>query len=377
MADITLTDEQNAAVKKIKEWYNGGSKTKQVFRLEGPAGVGKTVVIKEILREINVKAITTAFTGKAANVLRQKGNPNACTMHSGMYIPIEDEHGNVEFTITHEAPFHRYDLIVVDEGSQINEIMAKDAESFGKKILVVGDPGQLQPVEGYGYWMKGEPDVRLTKVHRQALDSPIIRFATMLRLKQRLPFGEWQDDEGNVTRILRYNNDNLHYMFREETQPICGTNKNRWALTQYIRSMKGFEGVHPLQNEVLICCKNQSKLGIFNGSFGTLIKTPTVLTNGDYILQMNMEDLPHPLKHLRTSPYLFQQHFDPNIRIVNRDKTIHSFDFGYVLTCHKAQGSEFSDVSVADDGAVFREDQWRWRYTAVTRSAKSLTYLQR
>lgn len=378
MADITLTDEQNKAVKGIKAWYKGGRSTPQVFRLNGYAGTGKSTIVEVVRQELKVNAITTAFTGKAANVLRQKGNPNACTMHSGMYIPIEDDHGNTEFVITAEAPFRRHDLIIVDEGSQINEVMAKDAESFGKKILVMGDPGQLQPVEGYGYWFKKDPDVFLRTVHRQALDSPILRFATMLRKQMKLPIGEWKDEDGNVTRVLPYNNDNLQYVFNENTQPICGTNKNRWALTQFIRELREFEGVHPKAGEVVLCCKNHSKLGIFNGSFGKLVTDPKQLGNGDYIFHVSMDDLPNELKHIRVNPYLFRQHFDMNVPIPRGlAKSIHSFDWGYILTCHKAQGSEWRNVTVIDDGSVFREDQWKWRYTAATRASESLTFLQR
>jgi len=337
-----------------------------------------STIVAVVREELGVNAVSAAFTGKAANILRQKGNPGATTFHSGMYIPEEDDHGNIEFKLTFEAPFRKADLIIGDECSMINEVLAKDAESFGKKILIMGDPGQLPPVEGLGYWMQGEPDVFLRKVHRQALDSPILRFATMLRKKQKLPFGEWKDAAGHTTRVIPYSNDALHYVFRAETQPICGTNKNRWAFTQYIRELRGFEGIHPQNGEVVICCKNQAKLGIFNGSFGKLSAEPKTLSNGDYIIQVQMDDLPNVLKHMRVNGYLFKQHFDSNIkRPYGIGKATQEFDWGYILTCHKAQGSEWEDVTVIDDGSVFREDQWRWRYTAATRASKEMTYLQR
>lgn len=379
MAEIVLTDQQNAAVKEIVAWYKGGRNTKQVFRLDGYAGSGKSTLVEYVRDKLGVTAVTAAFTGKAANVLRQKGNPGATTFHNGMYIPIEDEHGNTEFQLAGEtAPFRRADLIIADESSMINEILAKDAESFGKKILVMGDPGQLKPVEGVGYWMKGQPDVMLTEIHRQALNSPIIRFATMLRKKMKLPIGEWTDDEGHLTRVVPYSNDALHYVFEPTTQPICGTNKNRWAFTQYIRSDRGFEGVHPLEGESVMCIKNQAKIGIFNGSFGTLTAPPKILQAGDYIFQVQMDDLPNVLKFLRVNPWAFQQHTDQNIkRPYGVSKSVHEFDWSYVLTCHKAQGSEWDNVTVIDDGAVFREDMWHWRYTAATRASKELTFIQR
>ena len=183
MRNIVLTDEQNQAVKAIKEWYRGGRKTPQVFKLVGYAGTGKSTVVSTVVEELNVKnAITAAFTGKAVNVLRQKGNHNSITMHRGMYMPMEDDDGNLSFELGGPmAPFFKADLLIIDESSMINEELAKDAESFGCKILAMGDPGQLPPVEGIGYWLRGKPDFTLTKIHRQALDSPIIRIATALR----------------------------------------------------------------------------------------------------------------------------------------------------------------------------------------------------
>ena len=49
------------------------------------------------------------------------------------------------------------------------------------------------------------------------------------------------------------------------------------------------------------------------------------------------------------------------------------FDFGYVLTVHKAQGSQWDDVVLFDESAAFRDHRERWLYTGITRAAKRLT----
>ena len=49
------------------------------------------------------------------------------------------------------------------------------------------------------------------------------------------------------------------------------------------------------------------------------------------------------------------------------------FDFGYALTVHKAQGSQWDDVVLFDESWAFRENRERWLYTGVTRAAKRLT----
>jgi exodeoxyribonuclease V len=49
------------------------------------------------------------------------------------------------------------------------------------------------------------------------------------------------------------------------------------------------------------------------------------------------------------------------------------FGFGYALTVHKAQGSQWGDVLVYDESEIAREDKARWLYTAATRAATKLT----
>lgn len=385
MSDITPTDKQWAAIKQIVQWYSGGKNTEQVFYLAGYAGTGKSTIAKFVVEELSTNhsflARPAAFTGKAANVLRQKGNPGATTFHGGMYVPYEDEYGNVEFVLAPDAPFSDCDLILGDEVSMINEELGTDAESFGKKILVMGDPGQLPPVSGAGYWTNRRPDVMLTEVMRQALDSPILRIATLLREGRPLPVGEWADKDGNITRVVQFSPQQCHWLYREETQAICGVHRMRWGHTKRIRERRGFEGELPQAGETVICCKNDKQKAIFNGSFGKMLTTARYIRKsgeGNIIFDVKMEDLQNPLRMVRADPYLFQQHIDSTVRKPQKiGKGIQEFDFGYVLTCHKAQGSEWDDVTVLDDSKSFREDQYKWAYTAATRAAKSLTFIKR
>lgn len=387
MTDITPSDEQFAAIKEIVKWYRGGPNTPQVFYLAGYAGTGKSTIAKFVIDQLATKAgfnvCTAAFTGKAANVLRQKGNPNASTFHSGMYMPMVDKDGNVHFTLQEDAPFADADLILGDECSMINEELGCDAESFGKKILVMGDPGQLPPVSGAGYWTNREPDVFLDKVHRQALDSPILRIATSLRLGIMPPEGEWTDGAGHKSRVIRTNPKlTADWLYREDTQAICGTHVNRWGHTRRMRTRRGYTSHLPQEGELVMCCRNDKELGVFNGSFGTMLNDATPITRrggkGEILIDVKMDDLFSPIKLLRTHPYLFQQHFDPTVQKPPKlSRSVQEFDWSYILTCHKAQGSEWEDVTVLDDGGVFRQDQWRWRYTAATRASKRLTFLRR
>jgi exodeoxyribonuclease-5 len=49
------------------------------------------------------------------------------------------------------------------------------------------------------------------------------------------------------------------------------------------------------------------------------------------------------------------------------------FDFGYVLTVHKSQGSQWDDVVLFDESFAFQESRARWLYTGITRAAKRLS----
>jgi exodeoxyribonuclease-5 len=205
--------------------------------------------------------------------------------------------------------------------------------------------------------------------------------ATLLRLEKDIPEGEWADSEGNITRVMVTNPKlTAEWMYREDTQAICGIHTNRWGHTKRIRAKRGYEGTLPQKGESIMCCRNDKELGIFNGSFGTMIRdaVPTKRKSDNVMLDVRMEDLRAPINMLITHPYLFQQHYDNGVtKPLKLSRSVQEFDWSYVLTCHKSQGSEWEDVTVLDDGGIFRQDQWRWRYTAATRASKRLTFLKR
>ena len=64
--------------------------------------------------------------------------------------------------------------------------------------------------------------------------------------------------------------------------------------------------------------------------------------------------------------------FSGDVEWVER-KRYDEFDFGYVLTVHKAQGSQWDSVVLFDELFAFSEGRSRWLYTGITRAAKQLT----
>ena len=55
-------------------------------------------------------------------------------------------------------------------------------------------------------------------------------------------------------------------------------------------------------------------------------------------------------------------------------KPYDEFDYGYVLTVHKSQGSQWDDVVLFDESFAFQESRARWLYTGITRAAKRLEH---
>ena len=383
-ATITPSNEQAAAIKRIVAWYRDKRGPQEMY-VAGYAGVGKSVTanlaIEELKAKCKVKRVrTAAYTGKAAMVLRKKGVEGAQTIHSLIYTPVEDEEtGELHFALSSDSPAADADLIVLDECSMVNLAIADDLRSFGKKILVLGDPAQLPPVSGEGAFTNREPDVFLREIHRQAKESPIIEIATLAREGKPLPLGYERDG----VRVLPLNKETQPLVYREDTQPICGLNRVRWVYNSRIRKMRGFEGEIPQVGERVICCRNNREEGLFNGGLGVLrsIVTAHDGTPGTYKIDVDMEDLAARSVGLMVDPHLFRQNFTQKVEnklVLPRGVPWPDyFDLAYAITAHKSQGSQYPDVTVIDDSAAFRENRSRWMYTACTRPERGLTVLLR
>lgn len=391
---IQLSDLQTKVLASIVEWYRLPVKRSQVFYLYGYAGTGKSTIVERAIEELKAHCnckdvITAAYTGKAASVLQKKGVKNAQTIHSLLYIPQLDEKGNLYFVKRDVSDGDFADLIVLDECSMIGQDIAADILALGRKVLVIGDPGQLPPISGDPGFHTHKPDAFLTEIHRQAAESPIIRLATMVRNGERLPL---KFEEGDV-KILPLNWENREYIFNPETQVIGGTHKTRYNYTQAIRNRFNIFGEKPVAGEKIICCKTNYKYGFFNGFMGIsgeleMISSEKVDKKGgaykaeDWHLDVYLEDLEKPRHKMLIDPYLFQNHFNNGqlkpLEDNNKNYGLYSeFDWAYVITCHKAQGSSFDHVTVIDDSDVFKENQAKWLYTSLTRAERGLTLLSR
>lgn len=380
MTDLTYSPLQERGITAIVDWY-GDENAPQIFYLAGFAGTGKSTVVSEaicrIMERYKVCNIPTgAYTGKAAYVLRKKGNANAQTIHSMIYTCVEERHpetgaltGQLKFVLNPLGTAATADLIVLDECSMIDNAMAMDLLSFRKKILVMGDPGQLPPVNGEGMFTNRAPDFFLDEIHRQAADSPIIELATMARQGIMPPIGYSKGD----VYVLSLTNANAEAIHNPDTQVLCGLNRIRWAVTQLMRNQLGYKDVIPMPGERILCCKNNKERGLFNGGAG-ILKELKILDNGAWKITAEVEG--QFQKDLITDPFLFRQHFDNGAS--QRDfkkKRPNEFDWGYIWSVHKAQGSGWPHVTLIDNSASFRENRWKHLYTGITRAESGLIIL--
>jgi exodeoxyribonuclease-5 len=365
---VELSPAQREASSRILDWLTR-SPERELY-LAGYAGTGKTTIAAQLIAELELRVCVATLTGKAASVLRRKGVYQAQTIHSMIYVPVPNT-DPIEWSLDQVSPLAYADLLIVDEVSMVGHDLADDLRSYGKKILVLGDPGQLPPIHGTGAFTSREPDVFLSEIHRQAAESPIIRLATMARQGQPIPLS----DEP-VARVVPLS---FNEVLASRGQLICGTHRARWAITKRVRERDGFGGTIPGAGERVICRRNNREHGLYNGLIGTVAE---VLDDGDNdeegrpYLKIVMDDLQAPIEtRVELTPFL--EHTDGLRRPYLRRRGVELFDFGYVLTCHSAQGSEWPDVTVVDDSSAFREDADRWLYTALTRASERITLLKR
>ena len=186
---MSWSPQQEGALKAVADWMKRGEP--QIFRLFGYAGAGKTTLARQLAEDAEGEVAFAAFTGKAALVLRSKGCKGARTIHSLIYRPRDAETEEPTFVLNEDSAAAKASLVIIDECSMVDEALGRDLLSFGKPVLVLGDPAQLPPVRGGGFFTETEPDVMLTEVHRQAADNPIIRMSMTVREGGRLDPGAY------------------------------------------------------------------------------------------------------------------------------------------------------------------------------------------
>ena len=360
------TPHQDQALKAAAAWLESRA-APQTFRLFGFAGTGKSTLARHLAEHVDGPVAFAAFTGKAALVMRSKGCEEARTIHSLIYRATDSDTEEPSFILNEDSEAASAKLIIVDECSMVDEELGRDLLSFGRKVLVLGDPAQLPPIKGGGFFTEAEPDAMLTEVHRQAADNPIIRLSMIIREGGRIAPGAYGD-----TQVVSRGELDPQRVTQAD-QVLVGMNKTRRAYNRRLRELRGFSGAFPQSGEKLVCLRNNRKKGLLNGALFT-VKSSGQLRTRKVRMLVTPEENPGKPQRVGVIPQFFED-AEAEIPFALR-KDSDEFDFGYALTVHKAQGSQWDDVALFDESFAFREHRARWLYTGVTRAAKRLTLIQ-
>jgi exodeoxyribonuclease-5 len=360
---MTWSPQQDAALKAVAEWLRRGDRP--VFRLFGYAGTGKTTLAKHIAEGVEGEVSFGAYTGKAALVLRTKGCPDASTIHSMIYRSRESDEGGPQFVLNRQSPVAKASLIIIDECSMVDEELGRDLLSFGQPVLVLGDPAQLPPVKGGGFFTEAEPDVMLTEVHRQARDNPIVHMSMKVREGGRLEPGVY----GESRVIHRREVDAAMVMAAD--QVLVGLNKTRRLYNTRLRELNGYRAPMPAAGEKLVCLRNDKTKGLLNGGTWSIQALRGI--RNDFV---RMDVLPDDDARRRSVEVAVHKAFfegtEEEVPFVLRRES-DEFTYGYALTVHKAQGSQWDELVLFDESYAFREHRSRWLYTGLTRAAEKVT----
>jgi exodeoxyribonuclease-5 len=389
---LTIRQEQGLKV-AIARYMNREKYT----CISGYAGSGKSTLVKFIVNSIpgidpEKDVCYACYTGKAAQVLLKKGNKNVSTLHKLMYESIPRADGTFFHKPVSEIP---YKVVVVDEVSMVPGSMWKQLLRYRPYILALGDPFQLPPVnkdDDNGVLQK--PHVFLDEIMRQAQESEIIRISMDIREGKNISLFD-----GNEVKIFSPK-DFTEPMLTWADQILVGTNATRINLNNTMRRLLGREG-GPQNGDKVICLRNDWETfadngdPLVNGTIGFLQNPYTTYANFPRFLGG------HRFEVLNSN---FISDSGANFSSINMDKKMimtgekccdlktawklgqskfgylmpKEFTYGYAITCHKSQGSQWDKILIVEEGFPFdKTEHARWLYTAVTRAVEKAVIIRK
>jgi exodeoxyribonuclease-5 len=349
----------------------------------------------------------------------------------GVVVSIENyKLKKVVFELKKPDSLKDLDLIVIDEYSMINDNMIKEILSFNRKVLFIGDVAQLQPIFGGNTFILNDAEVNLTDQKR----AEVLSLKTLnndARNGIALPYTistKYNKYYGDEVNIYPYNKNELNEIdpkiFTEADVVIVPTNKERKEINNIIRYELGYKRKLPNIGEKLICLENnydirgyspklKSTISLANGLTVILDKIVFSSDKEGYMI-CNLSLLDDPDCKFNNVPISFKNFTLKEKKLIKQNNIINlikayynkqsqsskdatnnteeaqpavyyeyagiEFDYGYCITCHKAQGHGYNKVVVMATYNPFNvndmsieEAKNRWLYTAITRSKKEVT----
>ena len=362
-------------------------------------GTGKTTLVRFIVEALNVdedRVCYCAYTGKAAEVLRRKGNKNVCTLHKLLYESIPRPAGGF-FRIPKKSL--DYDIIVADEISMIPKSLMELLFKHQVYVICLGDPFQLPPIDkDEDNHLLDDPHIFLDEIMRQAQESEIIRLTMKIRNGETIDYFN-----GNEVKIIPYSDLNTGVL-QWGDQILTATNAKRQAINNQMRALQGRTG-EPVDGDKIICLRNywedsslngnaliNGTIGILQNSFQTWREIPRFIQSdirkfdvlvGDLVVpetndvyQMTEMDRQMIITGEKCSDWRLSYKLG-KLRPKYGEIVPKEFAYAYAITVHKAQGSEWDNVVVLEEQFPFdKVEHARWLYTACTRSSEKLVLVR-
>lgn len=411
---MNLSNDQISAKKTILDWINSRRRS-SYLTLGGYAGTGKSTLIAEVRKTLPLhwRVAFCAYTGKASGVMKDKliaanainENDYIGTIHGLCYRVREDP--DTKLKVFERIPYIHYDLIIVDEASMVNQELFSDLRSYGIPMLFVGDHGQLPPISNDDFNLMSNPVVRLEEVHRFGDNAALLDLSVMARNGESIPFKRFDEKVAKVRETDPSVNEFILNNLKDFSDGVClcGTNNTRVDVNQLIRLNYGIiediEDKVPRINDRVVCLKNYKNYvePVYNGMLGKIEKIGEIENLDDaWDMDIRMDEgfnfrglvdrdnfgkMKYATDGKEYITFKELMALKPTLTISERKmlrkmgkKKVYfgEFDFGYCLTVHKAQGSEWGNVMLFEETSGYWDDEYRrrWLYTAITRSNSNL-----
>lgn len=383
---MTLTSKQEEGLRIAIERF----KNREPYTcISGYAGSGKSTLIKYIVQALDLKPYEVAyvaFTGKAANVLKNKGCPNATTAHKLLYYSKPMPDGKFIF-VPKLSIDSDLKLLIVDEVSMLPKSMWNLLLKHHRHIIACGDPEQLPPINKEDtHDILDHPHIFLDEIMRQAQESEIIRLSMDIRAGKPLtPF------KGKEVQII-HPSEIVAGMYDWADQILCATNAKRTEINTIMRQAHNLPD-HPVVGDKIISLKNHwdelsnEENPLTNGQIGILgegfnvsaITLPRYITDksipvlmGDFITEDGdtFSDLTMDYNALiKGEKTLTSQEEYRMMKLEKFGPPPYEFVYGYGITVWKAQGSQWKKVLLFEERFPFdKEEHRRYLYTGLTRA---------
>ena len=391
---MELTRKQQEGLNIAIQRYRAGERYTVI---SGYAGSGKSTLVKFIVSALQVpedRIVYACFTGKACNVLQQKGNKNVRTLHKLLYEFRPKKDGTF---IKIPLPVLDYDIVVVDEVSMASRELINQLFKHKVYVICLGDPFQLPPINPEDdNHLLDKPHIFLDEIHRQAQESEIIRLSMDIRAERPL-----QLFNGADVKVID-SGDLVNGMYTWADQILCAKNETRIAINNEMRDMLGREG-GPQDGDKVICLRNywetlasngdplvNGTIGYLQAPYARTIRYPYFICGGgsiDVVDTSIITDTGARIEQLLMDQRLIlegRETLDWKVKYaLNRNEHTawmvpKEFTYGYAITVHKAQGSSFPKVLIMEENFPFQKTEHaRWVYTALTRAEEKAVIVRK